>query len=278
MNREGDPPRRIADALVADRDGNEPPPDGSPAESAAPMSEMATGLSSLSRSLTALRNLSPRREPLVRCEMCSLPLADVHQHLVEIAPQRLVCVCDACSLLFSNQGAEQKYRRVPRRCLFLPDFRLSDAEWDSLLIPINMAFFFQSTPRGRAVALYPSPAGAMESLLELDSWNEIAAQNPLLQKMEPDVEALLVNRIGRLGHQSPAASYRGPDAGPQEALHFLAPLDECYKLVGVIRANWRGLSGGKKVWNEIDAFFVDLQARSKTRREPLEQGPNQCPT
>jgi Family of unknown function (DUF5947) len=278
MNREGNPPGRTAEPLVADQTRDEPRPDGSLAESAAPMSEMATGLSSLSRSLTTLRNLSPRRKPVVRCEMCSQPLPEVHQHLVEIAPQRLICVCDACSLLFSNQGAEQKYRRVPRRSLFLPDFRLSDSQWDSLLIPINMAFFFPSTPQGRVVALYPSPAGAMESLLELDSWNEIVDQNAVLQAMEPDVEALLVNRIGRLGHQGPAASYRDSAAGAQEALHFLAPLDECYKLVGVIRANWRGFSGGKKVWDEIDGFFVDLRARSTTRREPLEQGPKQCPT
>ncbi len=155
--------------------------------------------------------------------MCSQPLPEVHQHLVEIAPQRLICVCDACSLLFSNQGAEQKYRRVPRRSLFLPDFRLSDAQWDSLLIPINMAFFFPSTPRGRVVALYPSPAGAMESLLELDSWNEIVEQNAVLQAMEPDVEALLVNRIGRLGHQGPAASYRDPAAGPGGAAFSCSP-------------------------------------------------------
>jgi hypothetical protein len=266
--REGEAP---AEPVIADRTRKELRPDDSRAEGVAPMSEMATGLASLSRSLTALRNLSPRREPVVRCEMCSQPLADVHQHLVELVPQRLLCVCDACSLLFSNQAAEQKYRRVPRRSLFLPDFRLSDAQWDSLLIPINMAFFFHSTPQGRVVALYPSPAGAMESLLELDSWNEIVAQNAVLQKMEPDIEALLVNRIGRLGFHGPA-----PVSG--EAVHFLAPLDECYKLVGVIRANWRGLSGGKKVWDEIDAFFADLRARSQTRRVPLEQGPKQCPT
>jgi hypothetical protein len=32
--------------------------------------------------------------------------------------------------------------------------------------------------------------------------------------------------------------------------------------------HWRGLSGGRGVWNEIDKFFEDLRRRSKTiRRE-----------
>jgi hypothetical protein len=234
------------------------------------MPEMVSGISSLNRSLAALRNLSPPRQPAVRCEMCSLPLADVHQHLVEVVNQRLLCACEACALLFSGQAADAKYRRVPRRIRFLPDFHLDDSQWDGLLIPINMAFFYHSTPRGRTVALYPSPAGPMESLLELESWNEIVAQNPVLQTMEPDVDALLVNRIARGGPQGP------PAGGNQEAKYFLAPIDECYKLVGVIRANWRGLSGGKKVWEEIDAYFVDLRARSQTRSEPHEQGPPPC--
>ena len=73
---------------------------------------------------------------------------------------------------------------------------MTDAQWDSLMIPINMAFFFRSSPEARVVAMYPSPAGATESLLSLEAWNEIADANPELQHMDSDVEALLVNRIG----------------------------------------------------------------------------------
>jgi hypothetical protein len=230
------------------------------------MPEMETGLSSLSRSLETLRKLSPARQAVSRCELCSLPLAAVHQHLLEIVPNRLLCACDACALLFPGETSEAKYRRVPRRIRFLADFHLDDSQWDGLLIPINMAFFFQSTPRGRAVALYPSPAGATESLLELEAWNEIVAQNSILQTIEPDVEALLVNRIGRFGDH-------GPTSGLTEAKYFLVPIDECYKLVGVIRANWRGLSGGKKVWDEIDNYFVELKSRSQIVYQPERQGP-----
>ena len=41
---------------------------------------------------------------------------------------------------------------------------MTDSQWDGLMMPINMAFFFKSTPQSRVIALYPSPAGATESL------------------------------------------------------------------------------------------------------------------
>jgi hypothetical protein len=107
-----------------------------------------------------------------------------------------------------------------------------------------LAFFFDSSSAQKVVALYPSPAGPTESLLDLASWAEIVQENPILKGMEPDVEGLLVNRVG---------SARD---------HFLAPIDECYKLVGLIRAHWRGLSGGTGVWNEIERFFAGLKERS----------------
>jgi hypothetical protein len=148
-------------------------------------------------------------------------------------------------VLFSGQ-AGTKYKRVPREARILSDFHLTDGQWDGLMVPIDMAFFFYSTPLGKLVALYPSPAGPTESLLSLESWEEVAAVNPILNKMEPDVEALLVNRV----------------RGARE--YYLAPIDECYKLVGLIRANWRGLSGGAEAWKAINDFFSDLKSRSKS--------------
>jgi hypothetical protein len=198
-------------------------------------------------SFAALRRFVRERAPVERCELCGAELSADHQHLIEPSSRKLVCACDPCAILFSNQ--EGKYRRVPRRIRFLRDFRLTDAQWESLMIPINMAFFFHSAPAGRVVALYPSPAGATESLLTFESWDEIVRENPILKEMEPDVEALLVNRV---------ASARGQAA----AEYYLAPIDECYKLVGLIRARWRGLSGGAEVWEEIGRFFVELKRRA----------------
>jgi hypothetical protein len=155
----------------------------------------------------------------------------------------MVCACQACAILFSGR-ANTKYRRVPQRILFLSDFQLTDAQWDSLFIPIGMAFFFQSSAAGKVIALYPSPAGATESLLDFESWDEILQSNPILREMEPDTEALLVNRV----------------RGSSE--YYLLPIDECYKLVGLIRANWHGLSGGTEMWEAIGKFFAELRERS----------------
>ena len=125
----------------------------------------------------------------------ALEIASQHPHLLDPAVRKLICSCDACALLFSGQD-RARFKRVPRLVRSLANFQMTDAQWDSLMVPINMAFFFRSSPEARVVAMYPSPAGATESLLSLESWNEIAAVNPELQQMEPDVEALLVNRIG----------------------------------------------------------------------------------
>jgi hypothetical protein len=201
----------------------------------------------------SLRQFARKRGAVERCEMCSRELAAGHEHLVEPINRRLICACDACAILFEGQGGT-KYRRVPRRVLFLQDFQLTDAQWDGLLVPIEMAFFFKSTPLGKVIALYPSPAGPTESLLSLDTWADIAETNPMLNEMEADVTALLVNRIGHARSVSPAE-------------YYLVPIDECYKLVGLIRMHWRGLSGGTEVWREISAFFAALKKRAGSNQE-----------
>lgn len=196
---------------------------------------------------SALRQFARRQRPLERCELCSLALRPDHPHLLELAQRKLMCTCEACAILFSSQGA--KFKRVPRRVVSLPAFQLTDAEWNGLMVPINMAFFFTSSLERRVIAMYPSPAGATESLLTLESWNEITARNPALGTMEADVEALLVNRLGYA---------RGYSASE----YYLLPIDECYKLVGLIRMHWKGLSGGTEVWRELGHFFTDLKTRS----------------
>jgi hypothetical protein len=196
---------------------------------------------------------SPRQAPGGKCEICSRELAVTHKHLLELASRKMVCACDACAILFSAQG-NAKFRRVPRQIRFLPDFRMTDSQWDSLMMPINMAFFFRSTPENRVVALYPSPAGATESLLSFETWDEIELENPALLEMEPDVEALLVNRIGH-------------SRGFAESEYFIVPIDECFRLVGLIRSSWQGLSGGTEVWHDIGQFFTELKARSPRSAE-----------
>lgn len=181
-----------------------------------------------------------------RCEFCAEPLEPEHRHLIEVPTRQVMCVCQSCSILFDKKAASQgKYRRIPDRRLYLPDFQMSDSQWDGLRIPVGIAFCFFSTPAEKVVAYYPSPMGAVESLLRLDTWKGIEERNPVLATIEPDVEALLVNRA----------------RGARQ--HFLVPIDDCYRLVGLIRVNWKGLSGGLEVWREIEWFFSRLRDRSK---------------
>lgn len=186
------------------------------------------------------------------CDLCSEPIPPGHRHLLDVYTREMMCACRPCSILFDREAAsEGKYRLVPDRHLFLEDFRMDDAQWESLRVPVDMAFFFYSTPADRVVAFYPSPMGPTESLLKLGAWEELEKGNPTLKGMERDVEALLVNRV----------------RGARE--HFIVPIDECYSLIGLIRMHWRGLTGGREVWEEIGRFFEELRERSRTvGREP----------
>jgi hypothetical protein len=195
-----------------------------------------------------LRRFMPPPVSMARCELCSAALAANHQHLIAPTSRQLLCACAACAVLFSTQGG-RAYRRMPQRGRCLPDFCLTDGQWESLRIPIGLAFFFHSTPAAKVMAIYPSPAGPIESLLELESWEEMVQHNPVLREMEPDVEALLVNRVG------------------SEPACYLVPLDACYKLVGLIRASWQGLSGGTEMWQAIEQFFAELPQRPDSLSE-----------
>src|ERR1700677_1092973 len=157
---------------------------------------MAGALSSSNNPLATLRRFARKRDPQIeRCELCGVALPPEHEHLIEPPTRKLTCACGACAILFDGQ-ASSKFCRVPRRIEILSDFQLTDEQWESLHLPINLAFFFHSSPANRVVAVYPSPAGATESLLTLEAWDDLASANPVLRELQPDVEALLVNRVG----------------------------------------------------------------------------------
>ena len=200
-----------------------------------------------------LRQFARRREmrpPVEQCELCSAEIPAEHRHLLELSRRTLICVCIPCSILFSDPGAGQgKYRLVPSRFLKLSDFQMTDEQWDDLMIPVNMVYLFRNTAVQRVMAFYPSPAGAMESTLALEGWAELVGSNPILHDLEPDVEALLINRVKNRG-------------GEHYREHYLVPIDVCYELVGLIRLKWRGLSGGEEVWKAIEEFFARLRGRA----------------
>jgi hypothetical protein len=174
-----------------------------------------------------------------RCELCGVALPEGHDHLIDPAARLLKCACGPCATLFP--GGNGRFLRVRPRAERLPGFRLTDEQWDALRIPVGLAFFFRSSAAGRVVAFYPSPAGATESLIELDSWGTIERDNPELAGLETDVEALLVRRLD----------------GARE--HYRVSIDHCYRLVGIVRMHWRGFSGGAAAWEEIGRFFAPFR-------------------
>jgi hypothetical protein len=181
-----------------------------------------------------------------RCELCGTPIPGEHRHVADVRNRSLLCACRAYTILLGRPGAGgDHFRLIPERRLLFRSFQLDDGRWDALQLPVELAFFFHSTPAGRVVALYPSPLGATESQLELDAWAQLERDNPVLTELEPEVEALLVNRSR--GHRE----------------HFLVPIDDCYALVALIRSRWKGLAGGAEVWDEIEWFFDDLRERAE---------------
>ncbi|MFI6998080.1 DUF5947 family protein [Nocardia sp. NPDC050175] len=203
----------------------------------------------------ALQRITADRPPVVpvgeRCEMCAEPISDEHQHVVNVEGRQLMCTCRGCYLLFTDQGAQLRYRAVPDRYLHFPEFTISQGEWDGLEIPVGLAFFFRNSALDRTVAFYPGPAGATESELPLAEWQAVLDRHPELTVLAPDVEALLI---------------RVPEHGTGEAVCLLLPIDTCYEFVGRMRTLWRGFDGGQDVHDYLDEFFAAVSARAKPAR------------
>jgi len=176
-----------------------------------------------------------------RCDMCSATIPADHRHLLHVEERRIVCTCETCRALFAGDGP---YRPTGSRTLWLDGFDLPDDLWASLRIPIGLAFFLDSSTADGVVAFYPSPAGTTESELDLGPWERLVAANPILEGLEPDAEALIVNRLG----------------GARQ--HAIVPIDECYRLVGLVRVSWEGISGGTGVEAAVSEFFAELRERA----------------
>jgi Family of unknown function (DUF5947) len=188
----------------------------------------------------------PAAAPAERCEMCATDVPAVHGHVADLDNATLACVCRACYLLFTESGAGGgRYRGVPDRYLADPARPMAAAEWDSLQIPVGLAFFLRSSRSGETHAFYPSPAGATESTLDLAAWARLAAGYPLLGEAQPDTEAVLICR---------------GDAGAE---YYLVPIDACYELAGRMRLYWRGFDGGAQARAAITDFLADVRSRAR---------------
>ncbi|WP_106403687.1 DUF5947 family protein [Actinocorallia populi] len=175
---------------------------------------------------------SRARERAEPCGMCGIPVEKEHTHLLDERGGALLCVCRACSVLFPEENG--RYRRVPSRRI-----RLTGVRPDDLGVPVGLAFFTRDA-QGAVTAHYPSPMGTTGWTVEPAVWAAAVAACPPLETLAPGVEALLVNAV------------RDADE------RWLVPVDDCYRLVAIIRGSWKGLSGGTRVWPEIEAFFTRL--------------------
>lgn len=199
--------------------------------------------------------LRPRRGPTPgeSCEMCAVDVDEEHRHVVDLEQRSILCTCRGCALLFDGAAAAQgRYRAVPERYLRLDPFRLSPVQWASLQIPVGVAFVVHNSRLDSTVAFYPSPGGATESELALDSWGDIVADNPALRDVTPDVEAVLVR-----GSTGPGGASSADPAG------YVVPVDRCYELVGMLRMTWRGFDGGQEARAAMDDFFTDIEGRAR---------------
>ncbi|MFJ9817312.1 DUF5947 family protein [Streptomyces sp. NPDC101151] len=173
------------------------------------------------------------------CELCAAPVAGEHPHLYDTGAADVRCVCRPCSVLFADHEAgEGRYRLVPRRRLRLPP-----VDTAVLGVPVGLVFFVPRSD-GTVTAQGPSPAGAMRWEVDAAAWQRLAVMCPQLASVAPDVEALLVNTV----------------RGLEE--HWIVPVDDCFRMVALVRREWRGLSGGETVWPAVERFFAELTERS----------------
>ena len=207
----------------------------------------ASGLRRMASWAAAPPPTAPAPEPArpkastATCELCPIGIGEQHRHLLDLDARRIVCVCETC---WSLRSGDPQFRPPGTRTLWLQDFDMPDEVWAAFQIPIGLAFLMRSSVSGGVVALYPSPAGATESELELTAWDALREANPVLERLEPDAEALIVDRTG------------------DQHRYAIVGVDRCYALVGLIKARWSGITGGPAVDIAIAGFFEDLRARA----------------
>lgn len=177
-------------------------------------------------------------EPTQLCQLCNAPIPEGHRHLLDEQSRDLLCACQACKLLFEREAAGKgRYRLIPNRRLRLPAFATRE-----LGIPVGLAFFVRQFD-GQVVAHYPSALGVTQWEVDAPAWQALNRERPEIESLSPVVEAVLINTTG------------------DRAEHWIVPIDDCYRLVAVVRTEWRGIFGGSQVWPAIDRFFAVLHAR-----------------
>ncbi|GAA3039117.1 DUF5947 family protein [Streptomyces glomeratus] len=182
-----------------------------------------------------IRSAADRRPDAEFCDLCGAEAPSGHRHLWDTVEEAVLCACRPCSLLFVEEGAsEARYRLVPRRRVRLPP-----VDTQGLGVPVGLAFFVRHADDTVSAHL-PSPAGAARWEADPAAWHDVVSGCPPLATIASEVEALLVNTA----HSAKE--------------YWIAPVDDCFRVVAIVRREWRGLSGGSRVWPAVEQFFAEL--------------------
>jgi len=203
------------------------------------------------------RAAARRSDSVERCGLCTAVVSAVHRHVLDGLDGSVMCACPACALLFGERASRtykhsaretaggDRYHLIPRGRT-----RLADIATDALNVPVGLAFFVRQAD-GQVLAHYPSPLGTTQSQVDPDAWRDLERGSPPIEAMKPRVEAYLVRISGAPGLSALAAR-------PGRDEHWIVPVDDCFRLVAVIRRHWTGMAGGSDVWREVARFFADL--------------------
>jgi hypothetical protein len=179
------------------------------------------------------------------CELCAVPIAEGHRHVVDIVDRRLLCSCAACALVSADAGTG-RFRAVPRsvRGEASVSSAIGAEDLRALGVPVGLALFIRASRMGRVVVIFPSPAGATELEVPERAWAVIEAKSALVRTLRDDVEALLVRR-----------------RGDRSTTVLVVPIDAGYELIAILRHRWRGIDGGDLAREAVEGFLDVLTRR-----------------
>ena len=190
-----------------------------------------------------------RAGPTASAARCApSPIAEQHQHVVNLDSRALMCTCRACYLLFTDRAGRPALPRRAGPLPVLPGLRArrgaTGTRWRS-----RSAWPSSSPTRcsGRTVAFYPGPAGATESELPLDAWDARRGGQPAAR------------------HRAAPTSRRCCVRGARTASDRVRPATWCRSTpatswsAGCGRL-WRGFDGGQEARARSTTFFAQVDA------------------